>query len=210
MTRLFRCTVEPPGDRRGGDGDGRTSSGPQQVRPGRLRLYGKPRASADGDLRGPPRCRPGLLPGGLRFAVRHAEHSHVLGVLSPDLGHQQAAEHIDCPEGLLRHQPHGLGRRPAHQSNRKHPARMPGAAYRCSAGSAAPSSPTPAELGDSRSAPAMAAPAPTEKISNLQVTAVDATSVSVTWDAVEHATSYDVSWSARAVIRLTQAPALRA
>ena len=45
-------------------------------------------------------------------------------------------------------------------------------------------------------APAQAAPAPTEKISNLQVTEVDATSVSVTWDAVEHATSYDVSWSA--------------
>ena len=44
--------------------------------------------------------------------------------------------------------------------------------------------------------PAQAASAPTEKISNLQVTAVDATSVSVTWDAVEHATSYDVSWSA--------------
>ena len=31
---------------------------------------------------------------------------------------------------------------------------------------------------------------------NLQVTAVDDTSASVTWDAVEHATSYDVSWSA--------------
>ncbi len=45
-------------------------------------------------------------------------------------------------------------------------------------------------------APAQAAGAPTEKISNLQVTEVDATSVSVTWDAVEHATSYDVSWSA--------------
>ena len=44
--------------------------------------------------------------------------------------------------------------------------------------------------------PAQAAPAPTEKISNLQVTAVDATSASVTWDAVEHATSYEVSWSA--------------
>ena len=44
--------------------------------------------------------------------------------------------------------------------------------------------------------PAQAAPAPTEKISNLQVTAVDSTSVSVTWDAVEHATSYDVSWNA--------------
>ena len=44
--------------------------------------------------------------------------------------------------------------------------------------------------------PAQAASAPTEKISNLQVTAVDAASASVTWDAVEHATSYDVSWSA--------------
>ena len=38
--------------------------------------------------------------------------------------------------------------------------------------------------------------APTAAVANLQVTAVDATSVSVTWDAVEHATSYDVSWSA--------------
>ena len=44
--------------------------------------------------------------------------------------------------------------------------------------------------------PAQAASAPTEKISNLQVTAVDAASVSVTWDAVAHATSYDVSWNA--------------
>ena len=50
--------------------------------------------------------------------------------------------------------------------------------------------------GNPQGSPAQAAPAPTEKISNLQVTAVDATSVSVTWDAVEHATSYDVSWSA--------------
>ena len=50
--------------------------------------------------------------------------------------------------------------------------------------------------GNPQAAPAQAAPAPTEKISNLQVTEVDATSVSVTWDAVEHATSYDVSWSA--------------
>ena len=47
-----------------------------------------------------------------------------------------------------------------------------------------------------RSAPATAAPSPTEKISNLQVTEVDATSVSATWEAVAHATSYDVSWSA--------------
>ena len=47
-----------------------------------------------------------------------------------------------------------------------------------------------------RSAPATAAPAPTETVANVQVTAVDDTSASVTWDAVEHATSYDVSWSA--------------
>ncbi len=54
---------------------------------------------------------------------------------------------------------------------------------------------TPA-AGDSRSAPATAAPTPTEAVTNVQVTAVDDTSASVTWDAVEHATSYDVSWSA--------------
>ena len=47
-----------------------------------------------------------------------------------------------------------------------------------------------------RSAPATAAPAPTETVANVQVTAVDDTSASVSWDAVEHATSYDVSWSA--------------
>ncbi len=47
-----------------------------------------------------------------------------------------------------------------------------------------------------RSAPAPAATVPTEAVANLQVTAVDDTSASVTWDAVEHATSYDVSWSA--------------
>ena len=50
--------------------------------------------------------------------------------------------------------------------------------------------------GNTVSAPALAAPAPTEAVTNLQVTAVDDTSASVTWDAVEHATSYDVSWSA--------------
>ena len=54
---------------------------------------------------------------------------------------------------------------------------------------------TPA-AGDSRSAPALAAPTPTEAVANVQVTAVDDTSASVTWDAVEHATSYEVSWSA--------------
>ena len=48
----------------------------------------------------------------------------------------------------------------------------------------------------SQGSPAEAAPAPTEALANLQVTAVDDTSASVTWDAVEHATSYDVSWSA--------------
>ena len=37
---------------------------------------------------------------------------------------------------------------------------------------------------------------PSETVANLQVTAVDAASASVTWDAVEHATSYDVSWEA--------------
>ena len=52
------------------------------------------------------------------------------------------------------------------------------------------------ELRTGRSAPAKAAPTPTEAVANLQVTAVDDTSASVTWDAVEHATSYDVSWSA--------------
>ena len=47
-----------------------------------------------------------------------------------------------------------------------------------------------------QAAPATAAPAPTEAVANLQVTAVDDTSASVTWDTVAHATSYDVSWSA--------------
>ncbi len=47
-------------------------------------------------------------------------------------------------------------------------------------------------------APAQAAPAqaPTETVSNLQLAAVDDASASVTWDAVAHATSYDVSWEA--------------
>ena len=44
--------------------------------------------------------------------------------------------------------------------------------------------------------PAQAPPAPTEVIANVQVTAVNDASVSVSWDAVEHATSYEVSWSA--------------
>ena len=50
--------------------------------------------------------------------------------------------------------------------------------------------------GNTLSAPALAAPAPTEAVANLQVAEVDTASASVTWDAVEHATSYDVSWSA--------------
>ena len=40
------------------------------------------------------------------------------------------------------------------------------------------------------------AQAPTEAVANVQVTAVDDARASVTWDAVEHATSYYVSWSA--------------
>ena len=58
------------------------------------------------------------------------------------------------------------------------------------------------EAGDDKTytptppASAEATPAPTEAVSNLQVTAVDDTSASVTWDAVAYATSYEVSWSA--------------
>ena len=47
-----------------------------------------------------------------------------------------------------------------------------------------------------QAAPAQAAPAPTEAVANIQVTAVDDASASVAWDAVPDATSYDVSWSA--------------
>ena len=47
-----------------------------------------------------------------------------------------------------------------------------------------------------QNAPAQTAPAPTETVSNLQLAAVDAASASVSWDAVAHATSYDVSWEA--------------
>ena len=54
----------------------------------------------------------------------------------------------------------------------------------------------PVKVTAPQNAPAQAAPAqaPTETVANLQVTAVDAASAGVTWDAVEHATSYDVSW----------------
>ena len=44
--------------------------------------------------------------------------------------------------------------------------------------------------------PALAPPAPTEAVANVQITTVDDASVSVTWDALDHATSYEVSWSA--------------
>ncbi len=37
---------------------------------------------------------------------------------------------------------------------------------------------------------------PATAVSNVQVTAVDAANAKVTWDAVDHATSYDVSWEA--------------
>ncbi len=43
---------------------------------------------------------------------------------------------------------------------------------------------------------APAVQAPDTAVSNLQVTAVDDASASATWDAVAHATSYDVSWDA--------------
>ncbi len=43
--------------------------------------------------------------------------------------------------------------------------------------------------------PVQVAPAPTEPVASMQVTAVDDAGVSVTWDAVEHAASYEVSWS---------------
>ncbi len=42
--------------------------------------------------------------------------------------------------------------------------------------------------------PAQAAPAPTETVANLQLAAADAASATATWDAVAHATSYEVSW----------------
>ncbi len=50
--------------------------------------------------------------------------------------------------------------------------------------------------GNTLSAPALAAPTPTEAVTNLQVAEVDTASASVSWDAVAHATSYNVSWSA--------------
>ena len=49
-------------------------------------------------------------------------------------------------------------------------------------------------VGGGQGSPAQAAPAPTETVANLQLAAVDDTSASASWDAVAHATSYDVSW----------------
>ncbi len=37
-------------------------------------------------------------------------------------------------------------------------------------------------------------PVPTQAVSNIQVTAVDTDNAKVTWDAVEHATSYELEW----------------
>ncbi len=37
-------------------------------------------------------------------------------------------------------------------------------------------------------------PVPTQAVSNIQVTALDADNAKVTWDAVEHATSYQIEW----------------
>ena len=37
-------------------------------------------------------------------------------------------------------------------------------------------------------------PVPTQAVSNIQVTALDADNAEVTWDAVEHATSYQLEW----------------
>ena len=56
-------------------------------------------------------------------------------------------------------------------------------------------SPTwPVTVGGGQGAPAESATAPTQAVSNLQLAAVDAASASVSWDAVAHATSYEVSW----------------
>ena len=48
-----------------------------------------------------------------------------------------------------------------------------------------------------QAAPAEHVAVPTEAVSNLQVAAIDAASASVTWNAVDHARFYEVSWSAK-------------
>ncbi len=52
-------------------------------------------------------------------------------------------------------------------------------------------------IATGQGAPAQSAAAPTQAVSNLQVTATDALSASVTWSAVEHARFYEVSWEAQ-------------
>ena len=51
-----------------------------------------------------------------------------------------------------------------------------------------------AQQGEGASAPAVYVP--DTAVANVQITAVDDASASVTWDAVPHATSYEVSWDA--------------
>ena len=50
------------------------------------------------------------------------------------------------------------------------------------------------EPGQGAPAQAAPSPAPTGTVANVQATAVDDASASVSWDAVEHATAYEVSW----------------
>ena len=50
--------------------------------------------------------------------------------------------------------------------------------------------------GESEGASTLAVAVPDTAVANVQATAVDDASASVSWDAVEHATSYDVSWRA--------------
>ena len=55
----------------------------------------------------------------------------------------------------------------------------------------------PAALqGESEGASTAEVPVPDTAVANVRATAVDDASASVSWDAVEHATAYDVSWSA--------------
>ena len=55
----------------------------------------------------------------------------------------------------------------------------------------------PAALqGESEGASTAEVPVPDTAVANVRATAVDDASASVSWDAVEHATAYEVSWSA--------------
>ena len=53
-----------------------------------------------------------------------------------------------------------------------------------------------AQQGESEGASTLAVSVPDTAVANVQATAVDDTSASVSWDAVAHATAYEVSWSA--------------